>query len=404
MLTGRNYQLVPISVFDAVEDQKHTSGRMSRSFDVLPLKQQRGDILRFLTVPYSIYENDPNWVAPLLYDLKKVFEPKNPLFQHAEIQMWVATRNGADVGRISALIDHNYISFHADQAAFFGFFEAINDTEISGALFDAAINWARNKGMKRILGPMNLTTNDECGLLVDGFDSPPTFMMPYNPKYYADLVTHAGFAKAKDLVAYIVPLSKTPLDRLARLAEKTRRRNPDLTARAVTKQSLDRDINLIKEVYNSAWEKNWGFVPMTDAEIDFMADRLKPLLVEGLVWVVESPTEPVAFLLALPDFNQAIKPLRGRLLTPRALNLLPQMLGWRLPKFCRVVTLGVKQGYRNRGLESLMLSEGLKVGFKIGFTAAEASWILEDNIRMRRVIEVCGGHTYKTYRIYQRPL
>jgi len=143
---------------------------------------------------------------------------------------------------------------------------------------------------------------------------------------------------------------------------------------------------------------------MTDAEIDFMADRLKPLLVEGLVWVVESPTEPVAFLLALPDFNQAIKPLRGRLLTPRALNLLPQMLGWRLPKFCRVVTLGVKQGYRNRGLESLMLSEGLKVGFKIGFTAAEASWILEDNIRMRRVIEVCGGHTYKTYRIYQRPL
>ena len=258
--------------------------------------------------------------------------------------------------------------------------------------------------MTRALGPMNPTSNDECGLLVEGFDSPPTFMMPYNLRYYIDLVTAAGFTKAKDLLAYHIHLAKSPLERLNRLADKARRRNADLTIRPVRKKTLPRDLNLIKEVYNSAWEKNWGFVPMTDAEIDFMAARLKPLLVEGLVWLVESSTEPVAFLLAVPDFNQVIQPLRGRLLTPKLLKALPDFLGWRLPKLARVVILGVKEGYRNRGLESIMLAEGLRVGFRIGFTAAEASWVLEDNIKMRRVIDVFGGQPYKTYRIYQRAL
>lgn len=375
---------------------------MSCGFDIVPLEQKRTDIIRFLKVPFGIYRNDPNWVAPLFHDAQKVLSRRNPLFEHAEVQLWVATRNGTDVGRIAALIDSHYIEFQRDQAAFFGLFECVNDLEISSALFSAAFEWVRARNMKRIIGPMNLTTNDECGLLVNGFDSPPTFMMPYNPSYYAELVHRAGFTKAKDLVAYIVDLSETPVERLSRVAQKARERNPDLTARPVTRKTLERDIDLIMDVYNSAWEKNWGFVPMTKAEIYFMADRLKPLLVEGLVWIVESATEPVAFLLGIPDFNQAIKPLQGRLLTPRVFNLLPNLLGLNLPKLCRVVTLGVKEGYRNRGLESLMLAEGLKVGFKIGFTAAEASWVLEDNIKMRRVIEAFNGRPYKTYRIYKR--
>lgn len=351
-----------------------------------------------------MYRNDPNWVAPLVYDIKKVFSDQNPLFEHAEMQLWVATRNGQDIGRIAALVDWNYNKVQGERAAFFGFFECVNEHDVSAALFDAAFAWARQRKMTRVLGPMNPTSNDECGLLVDGFDSPPTFMMTYNPRYYIDLVTAAGFVKAKDLLAYRVELSKSPLDRLNRLASKARRRNSDLTVRPVEKKTLAADLKLIKEVYNEAWERNWGFVPMTDAEIDFMAARLKPLLVEGLVWLVESPTEPVAFLLALPDFNQAIQPLRGRLLTTKLIKALPHFFGWRLPKLCRVVILGVKESYRNRGLESIMLAEGLKVGFEIGFTAAEASWVLEDNVKMRRVIDVFSGEPYKTYRIYHRTL
>jgi len=377
---------------------------MSDDFRVVPLTRKARDVYRFLNVACAIYQDDPHWVAPLVYDIKKVFSDGNPLFAHAEMQLWVVTRAGRDIGRIAAVLDRHYNEVQGDQAAFFGFFECLNDREVSAALFEAAFDWARQRKMTRILGPMNPTSNDECGLLVDGFDSRPTFMMPYNPRYYIDLVSSAGFAKAKDLLAFQIHLAKSPLERLNRLADKARRRNTDLVIRRVLKKTLARDLNLIKEVYNSAWERNWGFVPMTDAEIDFMAARLKPLLVEGLVWLVESPDGPVAFLLAVPDFNQAIQPLRGRLLTRKLFRVLPDFLGWRLPQLCRVVILGVKEGYRNRGLESIMLAEGLKVGFQIGFTAAEASWVLEDNVKMRRVIDVFGGQPYKTYRIYQRAL
>ncbi len=377
---------------------------MSNEFKVVPLTRQPRDVVRFLSVAYQVYGDDPCWVAPLMFDIKKVFSDANPLFMHAEMQLWVASRNGRDIGRIAAVVDQHYNRVQNDKVAFFGFFECANDLALSAVLFDAACGWARERRMTRILGPMNPTSNDECGLLVDGFDTPPVFMMTYNPPYYVDLVVANGFAKAKDLIAYIIDLSKSPLDRLDNIASKARTRNPDLVFRPVTKRSLVRDLAHIKEVYNEAWESNWGFVPMTDPEVDFMAERLKPLLVEGLVWLVESPTGPVAFLLAVPDFNQALRPLRGRLFTPRVVKLVPYAFGWVVPKLARVVTLGVKDGYRNRGLESVMLIEGLKVGFRLGFTAAEASWVLEDNVKMRRMIEVFGARPYKTYRIYQRVL
>jgi ribosomal protein S18 acetylase RimI-like enzyme len=238
---------------------------------------------------------------------------------------------------------------------------------------------------------------------VDGFDRDPVFMMPYNPRYYIDLFAAEGLVKAKDLVAYYIDLARSPLDRLNRLAAKCRERNPELTFRAVTKSSLADDLAKVKEVYNAAWEHNWGFTPMTDREIDFMAARLKPVLVDGLVWLTESPQGPVAFLLATPDLNQALKPLRGRLLTPKLLGFLPYVLGWKHPTVGRVITLGVKEGYRGRGLEAVMLSEGLKVGFRIGFTASDASWVLEDNIKMRRVIELFGAKVYKTFRLFEGP-
>jgi hypothetical protein len=370
--------------------------------EILPLSREARQVLRFLKVSYRIYDGDPNWVAPLLMDLKKVFTDENPLFQHAEMALWVATRNGQDIGRIAGILDHNHNHAQRDNAAFFGFFECIDDADVSHRLFDTVRAWAQERGARRLLGPMNPTTNDECGLLVDGFDAPPTFMMTYNPRYYIELLANEGFRKAKDLLAFYMDLSKCPLDRLARIAEKTRKRNPELTFTLVRKATLKRDLVKVKEVYNAAWQDNWGFVPMTDAEIDFMAGRLKPLLMEGLIWVAETATESVGFMLALPDYNYALQPLRGRLLTPRLLGFVPYLLGWKCTPRCRVITLGVKEKYRNHGLEAVMLTEGFKVGLKAGFKDAESSWILEDNTLMRRLLETFGGRVYRTYRIYER--
>jgi len=375
---------------------------MSNDIKIVPLTRKASAVHRFLMVSYGIYRDDPHWVAPLLMDLKKVFTDANPLFQHAEMALWVAVRDGRDVGRIAGILDRNHNQTQNDSAAFFGFFECENDAEVSRQLFDAVFAWARQKRMRRLLGPMNPTTNDECGLLVDGFDSSPVFMMTYNPRYYLDLVAAAGFRKTKDLLAYHVDVARAPLDRLGRVAEKVRRRHPELTFVPVRNATLARDLVKIKEVYNAAWEANWGFVPMTDAEVDFMANRLKPLLLEGLIWVAETATEPVAFMLALPDYNIALKPLRGRLCTPRLLGFLPYLFGWKYPRWCRTVTLGVKEKYRNRGLETVMLTEGFRTGLKVGFTDSEASWILEDNVTMCRLMEVFSGKVYKRYRIYER--
>lgn len=369
---------------------------------LVELPRNRGGVRRFLEVSYGIYREDACWVAPMLMDLKKVFSDANPFFQHAEMTLWVATRGGRDVGRIAAILDHNHNRHQNDRAAFFGFFESQNDPAISSVLFDAVFRWARSRGLARVLGPMNPTTNDECGLLVDGFDSRPVMMMTYNPRYYLPLVEGAGFRKARDLLAFHIDLAHSPMERLGKIARKVRERHPELTFRAVSPRSLRMDLDKVKEVYNAAWSGNWGFVPMTDPEMEFMAGRLVPLFQEGFVWLAETPKEPVGFLLAMPDYNVAFQPLRGRLLTPRFLGFLPYLFRWRRPQLARVITLGVKDGYRGRGLESVMLWEGLTVGTRYGYREAEASWILEDNLPMRRVLEVFGARAYKTYRLYER--
>jgi len=360
--------------------------------------------MRFLKVSYGIYGNDPHWVAPLLMDLKKVFTDENPLFDHAKMELWVATRDGRDVGRIAGIIDQAFNKPGAEPAAFFGFFETANDPAVTSALFKTVEQWAAGQGMKRVLGPMNPTTNDECGLLTEGFDSAPVFMMTYNPRYYLPLVEAAGYCKAKDLLAYMIDLATIPMDRLKRIAGKVRDRNPDVALRPVRKKTLEQDILKVKEVYNAAWQDNWGFVPMTDREVDFMAERLKPLLMEGLIWLAEVKGEPVGFLLALPDYNIAMQPLKGKLLTPAIFGFLPYALGWKKLPRTRVLTLGVKEKYRSRGLETAMLIEGLKTGFDSGVRESEASWILEDNVLMCRMLEAIGGRVYKKYRIYEKRL
>ncbi|MGC8830192.1 MAG: GNAT family N-acetyltransferase [Verrucomicrobiia bacterium] len=378
---------------------------MEKQIRIQPLNLSRKqDVLRFLKLSYKIYQNDPNWVAPLLVDAVKIFSNKNPLFEHCQMQLWIAESNGNELGRIAGIIDETHQKIHQDGAAFFGFYECVNDAATSARLFETITEWAKQNGAKRLLGPMNPTTNDECGLLVQGFDSPPVFMMTYNPPYYINQIENAGFTKARDLLAYFVDVQKCPLERLSRLAERVKQRHPELTFRPVKRNTLNNDLAKIKKVYNQAWEKNWGFVPMTEAEMDFMASRLKPLFCEGLVWLAEANNEPVGFLLALPDYNQTFIKLRGRLLTPRTIGCLPYLLKWKYPDGCRVITLGVIEKYRNKGLEAAMLNEGFKVGIRLGIKKAEASWILEDNLPMCRVMEYFGGVVYKRYRIYQKEL
>ena len=377
---------------------------MNSEVQILPLSCQGKDLKRFLRAGGIAYGDDPLWVAPLWADTCKLLSHRNPFFDHAEMSLWIASRDERDVGRIAAIIDRLCSESPSDLTAYFGFFELINDRTVGHALFETVVAWARSRGARRLLGPMNPSANHECGLLVDGFDRSPVLMMSYNPSYYQDLIVAEGFSKAKDLQAFYIDLAKCPFDRLERVSSRFRSREPELRIRPIRRRTLRLDLPKLEEVYNQAWSANWEFVPMTSAEVHFMAERLSPLLTEGLAWIAESPAEPVGFVLALPDFNEAIKPLRGRFLTPKLVGLLPYLLGRKRPAMARVIALGVKARFRRRGIEVAMLTEGLKVGRQIGLRAAEASWVFEDNLITRQTIEVFGGKPYKTYRLYQRSL
>ena len=369
-----------------------------------PISRSKRDLSRFFDVADRIYAHDPNWVAPLRDDVAKVFADKNPFFRHAEIQLFVARRGAVDAGRIAAILDRNHNEFHGEKTAFFGFFESENDRAVSDALLTAAAGWARERGMEVLRGPANPSLNDEAGLLVEGFDSPPVLMMTYNPRYYVELLEGAGFRKAKDLIASWFEIGPEPFARFGPINERFRRRNRDIEIRKVSKSTLQADLPRIREVYNDAWEKNWGFVPMTPEEMDFMAARLKPLLDENFLFLAEvrkadGSLEPVGFMLSLPDYNTAIKPLGGRLLP---FGWLKFLLGLKKIRTLRVVTLGLKKDYRMRGIQSLMFEQGLRAAIKRGLTGCEVSWMLEDNELVLRSVRLWGGRPYKTYRMYDR--
>lgn len=378
---------------------------MSEPVTVLPLDHRiKTDRQRFIRFTEPVYRNDPNWVATLDSELHHVLGPKNPFYQHAEIQLWMAVRGGIDVGRIAGIHDRTHNTEHQERTSFFGFFECQPDAAAAAALFETVNAWARKQGSDLLRGPMNPSINDECGLLVEGFDSPPVLMMTYNPRYYADFMESAGLTRTRDLLAFQIAVAEAPGARLQRFRDKFAARNPEVTLRPITVKSLSKDVPLIKQVYNRAWEKNWGSVPMTDAEIDFMVVRLKPLLIEGLAWLAEERGEPAGFLLAVPDLNSVLKPLRGRLLSPRLPWALPYLLGWKRPPIMRLVALGVRPEFQGRGIESAMLAGTLAACQREGFVECEASWTLEDNHRVHRLIELFGGRRYKTYRIYERSL
>jgi len=360
-------------------------------------RKQRDSFVKF---PWVVYREDPLWVPPLLMERKAFINPKkNPFFQHAEVALFLALRNGKPAGRIAALVNHNHNSFHQDRVGFFGLFECINDQEVSQALLDRASEWLRRRGMEVMRGPASFSTNEEIGLLVEGFQESPMILMPYNPPYYAQLLEQYGFRKEKDLYAFIRTAEDMP-ERLYKLAEKLKEKNR-FKVRKLKMAELKEEILRFKSVYEAAWERNWGFVPMTEAEIDHMASELKRILDPDLVFFVEVDDKIVGFSLTLPDVNQALKKVNGRLFPTGFIKL---MYHFKKIDQVRVLLLGVAQGYRRKGIDAVLYLETFKEGVKKGYKRGEFSWILEDNEAMIRPLEAIGASLYKTYRVYDLPL
>jgi GNAT superfamily N-acetyltransferase len=369
----------------------------------------------FVELPWKIYRDDPNWVPPLLsmaYDAIDV--EKNPFYEFGRLGMFNAWRGSELAGRIAAIDNPLHNETHQDHAGFFGFFEAENDAEVAGALFDAAATWLRARGKDTMRGPANPSVNAEYGLLVEGFDCPPVVMMTHNPPYYIDLVEGNGFTKAMGLYAWYVPTAlyggtradKVP-EKLVRVADAVRRRY-GYTIRTPDTKDWDNEVAKIKLVYRSAWEKNWGAVAMTDHEIEHLAKQLRQMADLDLIFVVEDKHGEVAGMsLSLPNLNQALLKAYPRPGVPEPWTLLKLLWYWKVRSVIdgvRAVALGVLEPHRGRGVDALLMYETTRVALSKGYKWSEMSWILETNDMMNRAIAMMGAEIYKTYRIYQKPL
>lgn len=358
----------------------------------------------FIELPFALYKGDPNFVPPLVMERNDFFDPKkNPWFEFGTAELFLArNKEGRVVGRIAAVDDPRFNEFHGTQLGFFGFFECENEPGIARALFDAAAAWLKGRGFERMQGPLNFSTNHECAVLVEGFDARPAIMMTYNPRYYPELYEANGFEKAKDLWAYELSSSVEPPEKVARIAEKVRARE-GLVIRPVNVADFANEVARIKSIYNAAWEKNWGFVPMTDREFEHMAKDMKAVLVPELVLIAEVKGEPVAFSMTLPDANPALQAAGGRLTKfGLPIGLAKLVLASRKLRRLRLITLGIKEGYRKRGIDAVLYLDTLRTARRLGYTGGEISWTLEDNTLVNRAIESMGGRHNKTYRIYER--
>ncbi len=365
----------------------------------MPVHDGRG-LERFIAFPYDHYRGHPLWVPQLRMDVRTLLSPKkNPFFQHAEVQCFVGQSDGRTVGRIAAIRNDAHNREHNDRVGFYGFFESVDDQAVANALFDAAAGWLRPRGFDTMRGPMNPSVNDDCGLLVQGFETPPALMMPYNPRSYIALHEAHGFRKAKDLIALESTSSPVP-ERLTRAAHLLAERK-GITLRRLDMKRFAAEVELVKALYNEAWEKNWGFVPLTDAEIDHLAKQLKPVVVPDLVCFAERGGKVIGFGVALPDLNVALKHNPSGRLFPGIVKIL-----WHSRHIgrIRVMLLGVLKEYRGTGVDALMYHWIWEKSAAKGYRWAEAGWILEDNAPMLNAALRLGFSPYKTYRIYDKAL
>lgn len=359
------------------------------------VRDRRG-LQEFFQLSWRVYRDDPLWVPPLLRDLYERLSPRNPFFKRADITLLLAYQGREVIGRLAVILDPAYCEHHAKAIGCFGLFECLPSPEAAAALFDAARAILREHRMTLMQGPMNPSINDECGLLIEGFQAPPRLMMSYNPPYYQELLEGYGLRKVKDLYAYDVEVPAVLPDRITRVAEEARRQG--VKVRPVNLQRFEEEITLIREIYNEAWSSNWGFLPLSEEEILFIARRLKPLVVPELALIAELHGVPVGFMLSLPDYNQVLKHLNGRL---GPFSILKFLYHRRRITAIRLMAFGVRPKHRRRGTDALLYFDSFRACRRLGYRTVEVSWILEDNLPTRRAAERWGGKVSKRYRIYE---
>jgi len=360
------------------------------------------DRKEFLDFPYRHYKDDKYWVPPLYMEQKKLIDTKkNPFYLNADIELFLARKNGKVVGRIAAIEDRRFNEYHDNKVGFFGFFECINDQHIAGQLFQAAENWLKDRGLEAILGPSSPSMMDEIGVLVEGFDKYPSIMMPYSKSYYDKLIKNVGLGKVMDLYAFRVSQDTVNRERIERAEAIVKRRMPNLKIREVNLKDLNNEVHIIRDIFNKTWSENWGFIPLSKEEFDDLAKDLKTIVNTDFAHIAEVEGDPVAFSIALPDFNQALKHLNGKLLPFGIFKLL-----YYQSKISRIRTalMGVLPEYQGRGIDALMHKKAIDNGYEKGFHSSELGWVLETNTNMIRVAERLGAHREKTYRMYQRLL
>jgi len=363
---------------------------------------------RFIQIPWSIYAGDPNWIPPLKLERRLHFSKHNPFFEHANWCAWIAYRDGQAVGRISAQIDQLRLDLKNDATGSFGMFEAIDDAEVIEGLLSTAEQWLVKQGMSCVEGPYNLSINDECGLLIEGFDTPPSVMMGHAPSYYSRHIEELGYRKANDIVSYRMHpnYSMTPVMNKI-VARSARVRKGQFTLRSLRRENFDAEIELLRDIFNEAWSENWGFLPFTQAEFNEVGTILKSLVNEDYIKIGEIDGNPISFIVCLPNINEAIQDLNGRLFPLRWLKFLWRMKVSR-PKTVRVALMGVRKDYQ-QGLTGSGISLSMIAAIKgsvlnDGVTEVEMGWILEQNKSMRNIIESIGGKVAKRYRIYTKNL
>ena len=374
--------------------------------------QTASERLEFIHFQWEVYRDDPKWVPPLISERVEFLDKdRHPFHQHSDVELFMARRNGRPVGTIAAIQNNRHNEFQGEQVGFFGLFEVVEDRETAEALLETSCEWARARGLTAIRGPANYSTNEEVGLLVDGWDGPPVIMMTYNPRYYVDFIEGAGFRKAMDLLAYNLDLSafgSNPENlpaKLVRVARKIKERG-GFTVRRIDMRHFDEEVERFKGIYNSAWEKNWGFVPLDDAEIDHIAAGLKQLLDPSVVVFAEKDGEVIGAMLPLPDVSQALIRAYPRPGVPEWWTMVKLLWHWKVRG--RVDTMrgfagGVLEEYRGRGVEAMLMVEMAKAALP-RYRRAEISWVLESNMMMCRAATMLGGKVYRTYRLYEKAL
>ena len=364
---------------------------------------------RFIRVQWFIHrEHAPNdiWVPPLMMDRRDYLNPKkNPFFEHVECGFWLAVKDGKDVGRIAACVDHDWEPFHGTKSGQFGFFDAPNDAEVAGALLGRAEAWLRERGREDVLGPLDLSTNYLSGALVDGFQHRPGMQMPYNPPYYAELIEGAGYAKAKDLWAWHLYCDRGLPEKVERVADKIRKR-AKVTVRRMDLKKWDDEVERVLSIYNSAWDKNWGFVPVSDKEFRHIAADLKLVIQEETALMAEVDGEPVAFCITVKDIQETLTKVDGAVFWPPTalVTLLWDLMVRPKVDWARLVVMGIKDGYRRRGIDSVLFVDTFRAAVDLGWRGAEIGWTLDDNTLVNRAIETMGGEVAKTYRVFGKDL